>query len=271
MILRFVNIIRNSKLVRIIIILSFLLSFFLIFVSSVMYVYEKRSLIKSFFIHKTQQAYDVGTIRSNQKKLASDIVTKGGYILFFRHAEREKWIDVKKYDSIEVLNNLDAENEYFSKAVCLSDRGLVQGRAIGEIIKKIDIPYHVVVSSPSCRARQTAELAFGGYDYVRNIFMHYGPFSEDKKQFIQNVKKEILKIEVQENSNAIVSAHNGVVSSADIFDIIEPNKNFGNIGGNFMNEGGFIVMKNENGKLVFVNVFNTFHEFYHNLVERPKD
>ena len=64
--------------------------------------------------------------------------------------------------TVSVITDLDAENEYFSKAVCLNDRGLVQGRAIGEIIKKVNIPYHVVVSSPSCRARQTAKLAFGG-------------------------------------------------------------------------------------------------------------
>ena len=74
-------------------------------------------------------------------------IIKRWLYFIFRHAEREKWIDVKKYDSIEVLNNLNAENEYFSKAVCLSERGMIQGKAMGEIIKKIDLPYHVVFSS----------------------------------------------------------------------------------------------------------------------------
>ena len=60
--------------------------------------------------------------------------------------KEKKWIDVKKYDSIEVLNNLKAENEYFSKAVCLNDRGLIQARAMGEIIDNINLPYHIVVS-----------------------------------------------------------------------------------------------------------------------------
>lgn len=269
--LNLINIIFNSKIFRIIVIFIFLISFLIILASSVINIYEKRSRISSFFKHKTQQDYSVDYIISKQKKLAKDIITNGGYILLFRHAEREKWIDVKKYDSIEVLNNLNAENEYFSKAVCLNDRGLVQARAIGEIIKKIKIPYHVVVSSPSCRARQTAELAFGGYDYIRNIFMHYGPFNDDKKIFIQNVKKEILKIEVKENSNAIISAHNGVIKSTEIFDKIETNMDFSEIGGKFMEEGGFIVMKNENGKLVFVNLFYRFHNFYETLFDRPED
>ena len=38
-----------------------------------------------------------------------------------------------------------------------------------------------------------------------------------------------------------------------------------------MNEGGFIVMKNDNGKLVFVDLFYSFHKFYRNIYERPKD
>ena len=65
---------------------------------------------------------------------------------------------------------------------------MIQGKAIGEIIKKIDLPYHVVFSSPSCRARQTAELAFGGYDEIRNIFMHYGVYYEDKNEMAKKAQ-----------------------------------------------------------------------------------
>ena len=170
-----------------------------------------------------------------------------------------------------MLNNLKAENEYFSKAVCLSERGLVQARAIGEILKKIQIPYHVVASSPSCRARQTAELAFGGYDYVKNIFMHYGPYRDDEIEFTKEVKKEILKIKVKQNSNAIISAHNGVIRTTDIFDRIDKKIDFSQIDKKFMEEGGFIVMKNINGKLVFIDLFYSFHRFYQTLFERPKN
>ena len=30
----------------------------------------------------------------------------------------------------------------------------------------------------------------------------------------------------------------------------------------FMEEGGFIVMKNDNGKLVFIDIFFSSHKFY---------
>lgn len=264
------NTFLKSRIVRIFIVLSFLVSFFLILFSSAVHLYQKRSEISKFLNKKINTEYQPNIVWK-QRDLAKDIISNGGYILLFRHAEREKWIDVKKYDSIEVLNNLNAENEYFSKAVCLSDRGLVQARAMGELIEKINLPYHVVVSSPSCRARQTAELAFRGYDYTKNIFMHYGPFYEDKNEMAKNVKNEILKIEIKENSNAIISAHNGVVRTTDIFDRIDKQIDFSKIAEKFMEEGGFIVMKNDKGKLVFVDLFFTFHKFYGNLFERPQN
>jgi broad specificity phosphatase PhoE len=261
--------ILKSRITQIIFKLGLFLAFCLIFFSSIVNLYEKRNKIFKFINTKSTPQYEKKTWK--QRDLAKDIISNGGYILLFRHAEREKWIDVKKYDSIEVLNNLNAENEYFSKAVCLSDRGLVQARAIGELIEKIKLPYHIVVSSPSCRARQTAEFGFGGYDYIRNIFMHYGPYYEDKNEMAKKVKSEILKIELKENSNAIISAHNGVVRTIDIFDRIDKKIDFSNIAKKFMEEGGFIVMKNDNGKLVFVDLFYSFHKFYSNLFERPQD
>ena len=49
-------------------------------------------------------------------------ILSGGFILFFRHAERDKWIDVAMYDALESqlldkknLNSFRfAENEYFA-------------------------------------------------------------------------------------------------------------------------------------------------------------
>ena len=51
--------------------------------------------------------------------------------------------------------------------------------------------------------------------------MHYGPFDDEYHSFNKEVKKEILNIDPKENSNIIISAHNGVIRSTDIFDKIE--------------------------------------------------
>ena len=268
----------NFKFLKITASLFLLIGFLIIFISSILHIYESRTKIKGFFAWKVEKYNPqslISTGYKTKKELANDIISNGGYILLFRHAEREKWIDVKKYDAMEVLNNLKGENEYCSKAVGLNDRGLIQARAMGEIIDNINLPYHVVASSPSCRARQTAELAFGGYDYIKNIFMHYGPFDEhfgsDEEDYNEDVKNEILKIEVKENSNAIISAHNAVIRSVDIFDKIETNTPTTNIRSKFIEEGGFIVLRNDNGKLVFVELFYSFQDFYMQLFRRPKN
>ena len=46
----------------------------------------------------------------------------------------------------------------------LNNRGKIQARAMGEHFKKIGLPISKVITSVSCRARQTADIAFGGYD-----------------------------------------------------------------------------------------------------------
>ncbi len=245
-----------------------ILCFFVIFFSSVVNIYEKRSKIIGFI--KAKSTPDKYTYSYSQHNIAKNIL-KGGYILFFRHGEREKWIDVKMYDSFEAKHDLKAEKLYFSKAVCLNSRGLIQTEMMGSIWKELNIPYHTVITSPSCRARQTAERVFGGYNQVKNIFMHFGPYFETNEEFISEVKNEILKIPQKENSNIIISAHNGVIRSTDIFDEIRTQRDFSQIAKKFMEEGGFIVMKNENNKLVFIDVFFTFHDFQLQFQKRPVD
>ncbi len=187
-------------------------------------------------------------------------VTKGGLILFFRHAEREKWIDVAMYDAIEANHQPLAENRYFKDAVCLSSRGLVQGRAMGDVIKTLTFPVKTVVTSPSCRARQTAELAFGGYDKIDHTFMHRGPYLEDEEELIQAIREQILQLETSPDKNVIISAHNGVIKPG-IFDKL--NIKFDDD----LEEGGFYVMENRNGSLILIGYFNNF-QFFHKEFER---
>ena len=125
--------------------------------SSLINIYNNKSLIKKIV------KQDIG----NYTKLAgtkkdqvwAKKVIKGGYILHFRHAERDKWIDVQMYDALESdvhKNGLNktrfAEKDYFKDAVCLNKRGLIQAKAIGEHLKQINFPIGFVASSPSCRS-----------------------------------------------------------------------------------------------------------------------
>ena len=117
--------------------------------SSLVNLYEKRKLILKQIIFtsslnneniKYDEVQDKDRKWFAQSKydetIAKDI-PNGGYILFVRHAHREKWIDVTMYDAYETLVNVKAENTYFDKAVCLSSRGKVQAKMMGEFIRKV--------------------------------------------------------------------------------------------------------------------------------------
>ena len=144
----------------------FSFSLVIVTVSSIIYIYEVRNKIKFFFgefFEPTKEEYRKVMLK-NDIYWANEIL-KGGYILHFRHAERDKWIDVQMYDALESdvhQNGKDksryAENDYFEQAVCLNERGKIQAKAMGEHINNIGLPIGYVASSVSCRSRQTAEL-----------------------------------------------------------------------------------------------------------------
>jgi phosphohistidine phosphatase SixA len=248
-------------------ILVFVLFFVLLIItfSSLLNIYEKRGKIKKNFL-KSANSKNETYAENNKEKydLANKILTDGGYILHFRHAHREKWIDVTMYDSVEINERRRAENEYFKDAVCLSSMGMIQAKMMGEIWKSLNVPVSKVFSSPSCRARQTSELVFGGYDEERSILLHKGPYKENFDEFAKDVKEFYLNIKMEVGKNVIVSGHNGLINEK-LFDNIEkmPNEFF-------LEEGGFYVLKKVDDKLVFIDKFHFFQNFNLQFKKRPK-
>lgn len=236
-----------------------ILSLLIITFSSVVNLYEKKSEIFKFikpFFGSSLSTYNI----SKKDKYWAKQILKGGYILHFRHAERDKWIDVQMYDALESdlhQNGKDesryAENEYFDNAVCLNERGKIQARAMGEHIEKIGLPIGLRVSSVSCRARQTAELAFNGYDSLHRILVHVGPYNEISKKRILKLKKFYKNLPIIEGKNTIISAHNSVIF-CEIFK---------NSCGKYLSleEGGFYIISNKNGNLYLEHEFHNYNHF----------
>ena len=244
---------------------NFLLSsaILLVSLSSLAYLIKERKFftrnIKELIFSKNYiNNYEV----SEKDKFWAKKILSGGYILFFRHAERDKWIDVQMYDALESKlqdKKSDsfrfAENEYFEGAVCLNKRGKIQAKAMGEVIKYSKLPVGYIVSSPSCRARQTADLVFGGYDELEKKFVHIGPYSEvgDRSYYLENY---ILNLPRSKDKNSIITAHNGVIG----YHLFEGNKS--------LEEGGFYVLAIKNNKLVLEHEFHNFNSFSKNFFIR---
>tara|TARA_B100000900_G_scaffold30738_1_gene23321 strand:+ start:285 stop:1046 length:762 start_codon:yes stop_codon:yes gene_type:complete len=238
----------------------------LVFISfaSLVDLYDKREQLKAFFNNNFGSNY---VLNEDDIYWANEIMN-GGYILHFRHAERDKWIDVQMYDALESdlqPNGLNgtryAENDYFDRAVCLNDRGKVQGRAMGESIEHIGLPIGYVVSSVSCRARQTADLAFGGYDRLERILVHAGPYNENEKERVDKLKDLYKNLEMQDGKNAIVSAHNSVVSCK----MFENNACPQDLE---LEEGGFYILSKTDKGLRFEYEFHNFNDFNKIFYER---
>ena len=227
--------------------------------ASIIFLYEKKDRILSK-LNKT--VYSTNYLEED-KKWFNEILNNPGYILFFRHAEREKWLDVKFYDAIELEDNIDAEESSFSKAVCLSSRGVEQAKMMGEYFKRINLNIKTIVSSPSCRARQTAMIALGEINIIENKLVHYGPWNETEDFHYQNVREILLNIPFEKGKNTIVTAHNGVVEER-VVDAYPAGFTFS------LNEGGFYIIEKINNKLIVKYKFNNFHFFSKNILSRKK-
>tara|TARA_B100000900_G_C20600058_1_gene725111 strand:+ start:5142 stop:5930 length:789 start_codon:yes stop_codon:yes gene_type:complete len=239
-----------------------------IFVSSIISLYEKRNIIYKKIIKEldTKKAYK-DYISEADKYWAQEILN-GGYILHFRHAERDKWIDVQMYDSLESDlhdNGNDesryAENEYFKNAVCLNERGKIQAKAMNEHIKFIGLKISHIVSSVSCRSRQTAKLAFGGYESIHRILVHSGPYNEKKEDRINKLKEFYLQLPQNQDGNVIVSSHNSVIMP----EMFENGNKFSNLS---LEEGGFYIISKKKNKLYLEHEFNFFKDFVKIFYER---
>ena len=251
---------------KIIILLVVFLMLSVITFSSLVHLYDNKGRIKKFFQKQFGIENKYGVSKSDKywaKKLMD-----GGYILHFRHAERDKWIDVQMYDALEsdIHNNginesRYAEKDYFAKAVCLNERGKVQARAIGETIEHIKLPIGDVYSSVSCRARQTADLAFGGYNNLYRIIVHKGPYNEDERVRVDKLKALYLSFSVKNGKNTIVSAHNSVISCEMFINDKCPSDLS-------LEEGGFYVISKTAEGLVFEHEFHKFRDFSKVFFER---
>lgn len=239
----------------------------LVVVASLLTVFDNREGFRSTFSSLTETGAPQGSDEFWAKRILD-----GGYILYFRHAERDKYLDVFIYDLLE--SNFPPKTEsgyrlgdqdYFSGAVCLNDRGLIQARAIGEIMNDIALPIESIVVSPSCRARQTASIAFGGFNKIAPVLVHRGPYKEDFANHKADVGKFLARLNVASKKNTVVIAHNDVIDR-EIF-----SNSSGGDSKIYLEEGGFVIIsKNSDGTLKLEHEFTNFATFSSQHFVRPK-
>ena len=206
---------------------------------------------------------DLNNFSNGNNEYWYEELRKGGYIIYMRHTERNKWLQTNMYDQAEISESRRGEKEYFAEFVCLNEKGKIQAKMINEYIKKHGMKIGTVISSPSCRARQTAEIAFDKLDLENKLLAYKGVFyddynSEEYNNWQADLKNLILNLPVESNKNTIITGHNSLLikkmfdNQEELSGIDLPSK---------VKEGGFYVFSTKNGELNFEHQFTNFTDF----------
>ena len=97
-----------------------------IFLSSLINIYKYRyKIIETLFISDYKLKYEKEDPSGDNDRVTdiqwANKIKKGGYILWIRHAHRNKWRESVAYlDAYAVKNNIDEAKSSFSTGTCLS-------------------------------------------------------------------------------------------------------------------------------------------------------
>lgn len=257
-----------KKLIIISITLFTLIFGFLWGFSSYHFKYFPYNEIKKIVKHKPKDPINYSLVTEKNKIWAKKII-KGGYILHIRHAMREKWGDVTAFDAIELINNLDARNTSFYRAVCLTEKGIEEAKLINKIFEILKIRVSYVVSSPSCRARETAIFAFKRIDQIEPSILHRTAQINDQHIAMGKKLRSVIEaIPIKPNENIIISGHGGTLS-------IDYSNNVGIVDVNEVSdmdnrkETGIIVIEKKGNQFIARHKFYSIYHLINNILLLP--
>src|ERR687895_1633389 len=115
----------------------------------------------------------------------------GGYVLYLRHTST----DFSQNDS-RMTSYEDCATQRN-----LTDQGREEARAIGEHVKRLEIPIGEVLASPFCRTRETARLAFGKATATNDV--RGGPVEASRYEPL----RKLLSSPVPRGANRVISSH----------------------------------------------------------------
>jgi len=121
---------------------------------------------------------------------------RGGLVVYFRHAATDRsHMDQKPVDLSDCAKQRN-----------LSDEGRRQSQIIGEAFRTLGIPLGPILSSPYCRAMDTARLAFGRVEKSDGLYYALG-LSAAEKSKTEAVLRKLLSEPRSADGNLIVVSH----------------------------------------------------------------
>ena len=205
----------------------------------------------------------------------ADEVVKGGYILHFRHGHRNRYTittrtpetDVTAFDAVALNLGLLEENDDFGLVTCLTAEGVAEAKLVSRAFDLLKVQISDVMTSPSCRARQTSYYAFGTEGRIVNSLLHRTSIPEFQwEEVTQNLKDKIIATEIAEGTNVIMSGHVGTLNYN--VDLLFAENEVGNMSNR--DDIGFVVIeKMADDTLIARHMFPRFRDFSVQLLTIP--
>ncbi len=127
----------------------------------------------------------------------------GGYLVYLRHAATDRNqtdIHPHRYDDCSTQRNL-------------SQAGRKQAMAIGEAIRALDIPIGKVLTSPFCRCKDTAQLAFGKSEVSFDLSFGLGADAQQTAHLAQALEN-MLSTPPLNGTNTVLVSHTANLKEA---------------------------------------------------------
>ena len=121
----------------------------------------------------------------------------GGYVVYFRHATTDSSqadTDRENLERCDTQRNLSAE-------------GRRMARDIGQAFRALGIRVGKVISSPYCRAVDTAELAFGRPEKSASLYFAIGADREARAQLSADLRRMLATAPAAGTNTVLVSHH----------------------------------------------------------------
>lgn len=133
----------------------------------------------------------------------------GGYVIFFRHAERDA-------TAMATAELVAADNA----GVCapgseLTVKGMADARAIGAAFQNRGVRVDRVYASPTCRTTQMATIAFGSFTTTRSLTWP-DMWTDDERETLTPLLRDLLGTIPARGTNIVLISHNNVLQAARI-------------------------------------------------------
>jgi hypothetical protein len=161
---------------------------------------------------------DTGPVLAEQVSVQSDgpgavglltDVASGGYVLFFRHSERDAGA-ISTGDLAAVDNRGDCV-----PGSELTPNGVSDAIALGDRFRRYGIDVEKVYASPTCRTTEMARLAFVDFEVTRAL-TYAGMWAPGEGDLLAAALRKLLATVPGRGRNIILIAHNDVLRSARV-------------------------------------------------------